>query len=133
MSRVSKELGYRYEGALWGIRIAKEHGLDFAEEELRKRGAINLPLTVTQSELDNAVEGIKNNILKTVLCMTVYVLHDEFDMEQEQINSFIDRFNKKCDFMCGVDAWYDWKDLQTLIRNEIGIEVSIPECFEREV
>lgn len=123
MARVSKEELQRYGGAQWFERMANELGIDKASEELNGRISFGVPLQVKQSDLNECVERIKRNTIKTMLCMAAMVLHDEFDFEQKELTQFSKRFNDKVDVLNYSLA--EWADYQQILKDETGIEFTL--------
>ena len=124
MSKLSKEECARYSGAEWLLRLAKEKGLDVAEQELTNRGIRNIPLGVTRKDIEDFYRKQKSNI---ILCMTLIAaatLHDEYDFEVEELNRYINRFNTKADCLC--KEYVSWEDLQQIIKEETGIFIPLP-------
>lgn len=58
-----------------------------------------------------------------MLTIAVATLHDEFGFGQARCKRFIDRLNLKAD--CLVDDMASWDDYVKLIKDEIGIEMTI--------
>lgn len=53
MAKVDKKIhDYRMSGARWMLDFVKENGIEAAENELRKRGAVFLPMEINTSQLD---------------------------------------------------------------------------------
>lgn len=125
MSRLSKEECARYSGAEWLLRLAKEKGLQEAEQELERRGIRNIPLAVNKKDFEEMWRSEKTNI---ILCMTLIAaatLHDEYDFNVEELNRYIRRFNTKAD--CLSKDYVSWQDLQQIIKEETGIFIPLPE------
>lgn len=99
-------------------------------KEIKMRGLTNVPITVPKRIIDDAVAQIKVNTLQTVLVMLVAVLHDEFGFGQKRCQQAIDRFNAKAE--CLADDYCDWQDYIDVIKEELGITLSIDNLAERD-
>ena len=127
MGKLSKEELARYSGAGWAIRLAETKGIEAAKDELKQRGALNIPLGVKKTDLDQFCESEKTNTLVTVMMMTVVTLRDEFGFGAERIHRFIDRFNTKT--KCLVENYVNWEELRDQLAEETGIRIELPEVF----
>lgn len=99
-------------------------------KEIKMRGLTNVPITVPKRIIDDAVAQMKVNTLQTVLVMLVAVLHDEFGFGQKRCQQAIDRFNAKAE--CLADDYCDWQDYIDVIKEELGITLSIDNLAERD-
>ena len=123
MAKENKEERARREGMSYALRIAKERGIDGLEEELKYRGATQLPIGVNRSACDEVIENIKGNTIDTIMIMACMVLRDEFGFGTKRLAQFIDRFNTKTDCLC--DDYCTWQDLIDTIEAECGITLRI--------
>jgi hypothetical protein len=127
MGKLSKEELARYSGAGWAIRLAEDKGIEAAKAELEQRGALNIPLGVKKTDIDQFCESEKTNTLVTVMMMTVVTLRDEFGFGAERIHRFIDRFNTKT--KCLLADYVNWEELRDQLAEETGIRIELPEVF----
>ena len=81
----SKEEIARREGMSYALRYAKEHGLDGLEKELKYRGAYEIPLKISNNDLQKFTDNAKNMMLDTVLILASMTLHDEFGFGRGEI------------------------------------------------
>lgn len=125
MAKVTKEELQRYAGAQWFEGMVKSRGLEEASKELKGRINFGVPLRVSQKDLDDCVNRIKINTIKTMVLMSALVLADEFDFEQADINRFSKRFNDKVEVLNYDLA--EWKDYQQILKDEYGIEFELTE------
>ncbi len=130
MSRLSKEELARYAGANWAIAIAQKDGIETAVNELAWRGAKNIPLGVKKTDVDKFCEEEKANTVATVAIMAATVLLDEFDMKPEDVDRFWQRFTNKTE--CLLDKYINWQELRDVLKDEAGIEFTLPEVFFEE-
>lgn len=118
-----KMMQYRNDGMAFALKIAKEQGIEVLEKEVAYRKATFLPSAVQEKDVNKFVEEVKMNCLDTVLIMSLMVLRDEFDFEQEDLNRFKQRFNLKSE--CLADDYTTWKDLQEILQEETNIKTTI--------
>ena len=130
MSRLSKEELARYEGANWILEKIKTEGIEAAEKDLEMRGIRNIPLKVKHSDLHKFEVSEKANTIKSMLLISIYCMHDEFDFDKPEIDRFIKRFNARAE--CLVDKWVSWKDIQQTMAEETGILIPMPDGFDMD-
>lgn len=109
------------DGLYKALQIAKDGGVETLEREIRFRGITGVSTKVSQSELMQASQHIKELTLKTVLTMATMVLRDEFGFGCTRGNRFVRRFNEKT--ACLVDDFVSWQDMIDTIKAEMGIDV----------
>ena len=119
----SKEEQARLQGMSYALRVAKEKGIDGLEEELKRRQAYNIPIRISNKELQAFTDNAKNMMLDTILILTSVTLHDEFGFGHDRLNRFKERFNFKAE--CIGDDFTDWQDQIDILREECGLEYSI--------
>lgn len=108
MGKIDAKMEGRTEGLELALRIVKEGGAEALEREM-----------------DKAAQKIKEQILDTVLAMSVMVLRDEFGFGKKRLDQFKARFNLKTE--CMNDGLVTWADILEAIRDETGIELTIRE------
>lgn len=119
----SKEELARREGMSYALRYAKEHGLEALEEDLKRRQAYNIPVRISNKELQSFTDNAKNMMLDTVLILVSVTLHDEFGFGRESLERFKRRFNFKAE--CIGEDYADWQDQIDILKEECGLEYSI--------
>lgn len=119
----SKEEQARREGMSYALRYAREHGLDALEEDLKKRGAYNIPVRIDGKALQEFTDNAKNMMLDAILILASVTLHDEFGFGRERLNRFKKRFNFKAE--CIGENYTDWSDQISILKEECGLEYSI--------
>ena len=127
MPKLSKEELARYGGAEWAIRLTEERGIEGAKQYLEERGIKGIPLAAKQSDLDRFCEEEKANTIATIMMMAAVTLRDEYDMDAEQIDRFIKRFNTKTECLLG--QYVNWEELRDGLAEETGIRITLPEVF----
>lgn len=119
----SKEEQARLQGMSYALRVAKEKGIDGLEEELKRRQAYNIPIRISNKELQAFTDNAKNMMLDTILILASVTLHDEFGFGHDRLNRFKERFNFKAE--CIGDSFTDWQDQIDILKEECGLEYSI--------
>ena len=119
----SKEELARREGMSYAIRYAKKHGLEALEEDLKRRQAYNIPIRISNKELQTFTDNVKNMMLDTVLILASVTLHDEFGFGRDRLERFMRRFNFKAE--CIGEDYTDWQDQIAILKEESGLEYSI--------
>ena len=120
MGKIDAKMEGRTEGLELALRIVKEGGAEALEREMKRRR-----VPVDHREMDKAAQKIKEQILDTVLAMSVMVLRDEFGFGKKRLDQFKARFNLKTE--CMNDGLVTWADILEAIRDETGIELTIRE------
>ena len=119
----SKEEQARREGMSYALRVAKEKGIDGLEKELKRRQAYNIPIRISNKELQEFTNNAKNMMLDTILILASVTLHDEFGFGHDRLNRFKERFNFKAE--CIGEDFTDWQDQIAILKEECGLEYSI--------
>ena len=104
------------------------HAFERMLQERTRRGKENtwktgINTALTRKELNIACEKIKNMTLDTMMVIAVATLHDEFGFAGKRCKRFIDRMNLKAE--CLVDDMATWDEYTKMIKDEIGIEMTI--------
>lgn len=123
MGKMNDYQNGRMDGLLLAQKIVKEGGLEALDKEIRFRGATNLHTALAVKDLDKTTAQIKEFTLDTLLVMTIAVLYDEFDFEQEQCLQFLNRASKISESLLADMA--TWSDYQQMIKDELGIELTL--------
>lgn len=118
-----KENQWRMEGMAYALRIAEGEGLNYLKEDLKKRGALGIPVGISNKDLEEFSNVVKENMLDSILIMTVATLHDEFGFGAIRCQKFIDRFMKKAD--CLADNYATFNDYIQMIKDELGFELKL--------
>lgn len=120
-----KEEQLRREGMRFCERFLDQHDNDVnaLRAEIKKRGAHNIPLRISPSELEEFCMRTKTICLDTVLCASLYVLHGEFGFGMTRLDRFKAAFNDLCQYM--VDDYTTWRAVQDALVDETGIDCVI--------
>lgn len=119
----SKEELARREGMSYALKYAKENGIEALESELKRRGAYNIPIRISDKDLKAFTDNAKMMLLDTVLILASMTLHDEFGFGKERLQRFIKRFNFKAE--CIGEDYTTWQDQIDILKEECGIEYQL--------
>lgn len=93
MAKTDKIFEWTMHGMISARNIVKEKGLEELEKEIRLRGLLKVPITITKEKVDKWAEGIKENMYNNMLTATLYALHEEFGFGKERLKRFRDKYN----------------------------------------
>lgn len=113
----------RNDGMVFALRIAKEHGIEELEKEIKRRGISGINARLTHEEIDQASNRIKMMVLDTVLAMSCMTLRDEFGFGHDRLMRFKKRFNSKSE--CIMDGYASWEEMLEIIKDETKIKLEI--------
>lgn len=123
MGKVDDYTAGRSQGLILAREIAKKDGIEGLEKEIQFRNITGINTALTRKELNIACEKIKSMTLDTMMVIAVATLHDEFGFAGKRCKRFIDRMNLKAE--CLVDDMATWDEYTKMIKDEIGIEMTI--------
>lgn len=123
--KVSKEYRIEMEAMSKALEIAKEKGIEGLEDELKMRGAVKLPLTISRARGEAWLQMANKQTLETVLLLTLVTIQDEFGFGAKRLNHFIDRYAEKTE--CMAKGYVDWEDLQEEMREKLKVDFHISE------
>lgn len=92
MAKRDKEYEARMQGMLYALNMVKEHGVDYLEKEIKKRGIIKSPLAYTDKQIDEFWEQLSANLYATMTCVTGMVLHSAFGFGKQRLQKFREEF-----------------------------------------
>lgn len=119
----SKEEMARREGMSYALRYAREYGIDALEEDIKKRGAYNIPLGIDRKALKEFSDNVKNMTCDTFLVLTLVTLHDVYGFGKKRLQRFQERFDFKAS--CFEGDFTDWQMQLDILRDECNIELDI--------
>lgn len=125
MAKLSKEEIAKREGMAYALRIAKEKGIDELEKDLQMRNCHNIPVGLSQKQLNDFSQTVKQKMVRYMIILIAVTLHDEFEFGQKRVQKFIDRFMLKCG--CLDEDYTTWEEQIEILREELGIELDVKE------
>lgn len=105
MGLKQKEYEARLQGMAYARDLVKEKGLEALERECKMRGAMFIPLEVTEEQALQITDLVCTRTLGTMLPTTMFVLHDEFQFGKKRLERFGDNFTKRCRLMIEKDPF----------------------------
>lgn len=126
----NKEENARFAGAAWALEMCEKDGIEACRKELEYRGILHIPLRVTHSQIEEANNYVKRNLMCTMMILSVSTLCDEFDFDKDRVEQFMDRLTVKA--KCLIGKYATWKDIKDTIEEEIGIKIPLPDEFLEE-
>lgn len=94
-SNANETIKWRNEGMAYALRIAKEHGLEELEEQVKLRGLLKVSVRFSVDELDKSLHNMGDRIYNNMLTMIYAVLHDDFGFGNIRLHRFKSMFDKK--------------------------------------
>lgn len=94
MSKADKMFEWTMHGMIRARNIVKEKGLEELDKEIRMRGLLKVPITITTEKINKWSESIKENIYNNMLTATLYALHELFGFGKERLRRFRDKYNE---------------------------------------
>lgn len=120
--RISKEAAARLDGMTYAANRIHDVGQKEFDKELKWRGAHGIGLPVSPEEIRDASGKIEDRVYNVFAMCSLLALHDEFDMERDDLKRYLLRFNEK---ISGLNADYvEWDDYIKLLEDETGIKIS---------
>lgn len=72
-----KEEKWRNEGAAYALRVAKEKGVEHLEQDLRRRGAVGIPMNIPEKAIEATYDMLAKRIMNTMKTVAMWVLYEE--------------------------------------------------------
>ena len=123
MAQTDKMLRYYQAGIDYAYELIMTKGLDAFIEDYKFRHKTNIITRLPVRVIDTGIEDIKRLVLYTVQCMSLNVLHDEFDFGTVRLKRFINRFTLKSE--CLQASLCTWADLADVLLDECGIDCGL--------
>ena len=126
---------YRMSGARWMLDIVKRDGIEAAEEELKLRGAVFVPMEIPKSKLEELSRTLTEQCYHTILSTVPGLLSDKYGFGKVRLQRFKDQFDEMCmNFYatqpCG-EPYVQISDYARELRDK-GIDLSVEVCEDVE-
>lgn len=125
MSGLRKEEIAKREGMAYALRVAKQHGVEGLEKDLKMRNCHNIPVGVSKKQLADFSHTVKTKMVHYMIILIAVTLHDEFGFGQKRVQKAIDRFMLKC--ACLDEDYTTWEEQIQILKEELGIELNVSE------
>ena len=84
----------RMQGMIYALNKVKSEGIEALERDMKKRNLLRLPISMTESQMNEIYETLAANIYNNMLSVALFALHDEFEFGKKRIRRFKDAFDK---------------------------------------
>lgn len=121
--KITKEYRIEMQAMSKALEIAKEKGIEGLEEELKMRGAVKLPITISRARGEAWLEMAQKQTLETVLLLALVTIQDEFGFGPKRLNQFIDRYAEKTE--CMAKGYVNWEDLQKEMYEKLKVDFHV--------
>ena len=95
MGKLDKEQEARMAGMSYGVRIAREKGIDEAEKELKLRGALGVGLLIDNTRLDKAFEILATTLYGNIMTTALSALADSEGFGEKSLRRFKEAYDHK--------------------------------------
>ena len=85
----------RNEGMAYALKIAKEHGIEELQEQVKMRGYLRATVKFTPEEMVQTIDNIAERIYNNMLTMVYAVLHDRHGLGKKRLLEFKQAFDEK--------------------------------------
>lgn len=94
-----KEEKWRNEGAAYALRVAKEKGVDYLEQDLRRRGALGISVILPEKAVEELYDMLAKRIMNTMKTVAMWVLYAEHGWRSVRLQRFekqMDKHSEDC-------------------------------------
>ena len=121
MGSLKKDEILRREGMSYALRVAKEKGVDWLEEELNRRNATEIPIRMTQAQITEYSQAVKHNVVFYMSVLVRNILLDYFDFDKEQLEKFNELLTSRSECISG--DYTTWKEQMDILNEEVRLNV----------
>ena len=89
-----KEEKWRMDGALYAFRLAKEKGIDYLQEDIKRRGALGLSLQIPEKAVREAYDLLAKNVMNTMKTVALWTLYTEYGWKSVRLKRFEENMDK---------------------------------------
>lgn len=128
MGKARKEEQWRLEGIAYALRFLESHDgdLDALRDDLKMRGALNMPLVMSKNEWQVWRNEIYSDVFHQVALIALVVLHDEFGFgngrrkgESGRLDRYMTKFKSQAESL--KQKRVSWTDAEKIVADEFGI------------
>lgn len=99
-----KEEKWRMEGAFYALRIVREKGIDGLEQDLKMRGALNIPLTVKSKDLEEMYYQLARRIMNSIKTVAMWTLYEQ-GWRKTRLKRFEEQMDKHSAMCLKIDRY----------------------------
>ena len=98
-----KEEKWRMEGASYALRIVRE-GIDGLEQDLKMRGALNIPLTLKSKDLEEMYYQLARRIMNSIKTVAMWTLYEQ-GWRKTRLKRFEEQMDKHSAMCLEIDRY----------------------------
>ena len=133
-----KEEKWRNEGAAYALRVAKEKGIEHLEQDLRRRGAIGIPMNIPEKAIEATYDMLAKRIMNTMKTVAMWVLYEEHGWRSVRLQRFEQQMDKHSEACMSYDrygqSYVKLSDMAKTMQETCGIhpDMETLETIEKE-
>lgn len=98
-----KSFEWRMQGMVYACKIAKEKGIDYLVQDIKRRGVLKVDIYCTDKKIDELWNGISESINNNTIITAMYILKNEFGFGKDRLKKFKDLYKKATDDVLDLD------------------------------
>lgn len=83
-----KEERWRMEGAIYALRLAKEKGVDYLQEDIKKRGALGMSLLIPEKAAEETYNILAKKVMNTMKTVAMWTLYRQNGWRSVRLKRF---------------------------------------------
>ena len=128
MGKLDKEQEARMAGMSYGVRIAREKGIDEAEKELKLRGALGVGLLIDNTRLDKAFEILATTLYGNIMTTALSALADSEGFGEKRLRRFKEAYDHKSMCLVSLDQYAEhfvtFEDMAIDLKKRYNIDMN---------
>lgn len=121
MARLNKIIQARNDGLLIALKIVKEKGVEGLEDEIKFRNITGLHTKYSKSELEEAEEKFKRQVVLYYQAASLFTLKEKFGFGKVRLKRYHDMFEDLCDSV--IRDYLTLEDIVDYLKDEYDIEL----------
>lgn len=94
MAARDKEFEWRMQGMVYACKMAKEQGLEFLENDIKKRGILKADIVYKPEDYENFWHQLSNNIYTNMIVSVLWCLYDQYGFRKERLIKFKKKYDE---------------------------------------
>ena len=128
MGKLDKEQEARMAGMSYGVRIAREKGIDEAEKELKLRGVLGVGLLIDNTRLDKAFEILATTLYGNIMTTALSALADSEGFGEKRLRRFKEAYDHKSMCLVSLDQYAEhfvtFEDMAIDLKKRYNIDMN---------
>lgn len=83
-----KSFEWRMQGMIYACKLAKEHGIEYLEKDIKKRGVLKADIIYKDSQVKELWDNLRKNIYTNMLVTVLYVMYDKYGFRKDRLQKF---------------------------------------------